>query len=708
LSAIGTTTNATPFIYPGTTLMARDPLLGFMWCMVKSSTADTYTVYRSTDNGANWASYTSVVRTNVVEIGSILPAGGAPPWKLWWVYRTNESSQDRIYFRRFDLVTGTWDAEILVSAVANGGVAGAVYTGMDLRLVITPASGTFAAIAVGTALGGSVGVTLFGVYYYNYYDPANFTVTNTILVGTRQWLPEVGTGRIAPSLDFEHNGDAYSAGTPHLWLAFGRTQLHLVKLAWNGGGWSGPPNTVLVRSGVTAQDSIVGRWDGSRFLTAIPNPTAGATDTVAVYERNRANSATIERVTPVHTTGVVRNCSVSYNAASGDIRVYAVGTSTAVLYYVDFVRATGLWSSWTTVLATAVLGGTGNNYGVRRGSGGNARHDVYTAHSGAPNTLTHTQQSLSYAPFTPTWVSPVNGQPADVGLGLLLDWTFTDPDATDTQKDYAISRQIGAGALAYFRASDSTWQAAEVQNASGTSSRTLAAAWGVHTDAVHTYKAKVWDQANVASAYSDAMAVTPSTPINPTITAPTPAQVITSDQVTITWTVAEQTAWRVELLTNPGAVLTFDTGWAPNQDVPGTPTQLTYTVPTILGDGSGWTLRLTTRNTEGLASTPVTVNFTVDYIAPATPTLVATPQPTLGLIRIVITNPAPGGGQPAIADNDVYRRPTADPAAAIRIATGVANNGTYDDWQAMSGVAYEYQVLANGTNGTSTFGAWTA
>ena len=700
MSAIGTTTNATPFIYPGTTLMARDALLGYLWCMVKSSTADTYSVYRSVDNGVNWALYSSFVRANVVEMGSLLPWGGAPPWKLGLVYRTNESSQDRIYMRRMDLVTGTWDQDILVAAVANGGVAGAVHTGMDMQVVVTPASGTFIAVAVGTALGGSIGVTLYGVYEYNYYDPASVSVTNTILAGTRQWLPEVGSGRVAPSFDL--------GSGQHLWLAFGRTQLHLVKLAWTGGGWSGPPNTVLVRSGVAAQDSTVGRWDGSRWLMAVPNPTAGATDTVAVFERNQANSATIQRVTPVHTTGVVRNCSLSFNATNGDIRVYAVGTSTAVLYYVDFIRATGLWSTWTTVLATAVLGATGNNYGVRRGSSVTARHDVYTAHSGAPNTLTHTQQSLSYAPFTPTWVSPINGQPADVGLGLLLDWTFSDPDPTDSQKDFAISRQIGAGALAYFRASDSTWQVAEVQNASGTSSRTLAAAWGVHTDAVHTYKAKVWDQANVASAYSDAMAVTPSTPVNPTITAPTPAQVITGDQVTITWTVAEQTAWRVELLTNPGAVLTFDTGWAPNSLVPGTPSQLSYTVPTILADNSGWTLRLTTRNTEGLASTPVTVNFTVDYIAPATPTLVATAQPALGVIRIVITNPAPSGGQPAIADNDVYRRRTGDAASAIRIATGVANNGTYDDWQAVAGVAYEYQILANGVNGTSTAGAWTA
>jgi len=714
MPTIATTTNTTPFIYPGTKLMVYDVFgLNDMWCMVKSSTANTYTIYRSTDGGVSWASYTSVVRASIIEIGSILTAGGAPPWFLYWVYRTNESSQDRIYMRRFDLTTGTWESERLVSVVGNGGVAGAVYQGMDIRVVVTPVSGTFVVVAVGSKVGANVGCSLYGVYEYDYYDPNSFQVTQAIIGGTFEWWPEAGSGRVGPSLDLEHPGDGGGgpAGygvSPHLWLTFGSTKLYAVKLAWNGNGWSGPSTPVLIREGITAQDAIVGRWDGERFLMAVPNPTAGATSTVSVFERNRANSATIERTTPVHPTGVVRNCSLSYNPVTGDIRVYAVGTSTTVLYYVDFIRATGLWSSWTTVLATAVLGATGNNWGVRPGIAGDSKYDVYTAHSGAPNTLTHTQQSLSFAPFAPTWVFPVSGQAADVAIGQFLDWVFSDPDPADTQSAYALSRQIGAGALAYWRASDSTWQPAEVQNTSGTTNKILAAGWGVATDAVHTYKVKVWDQANVPSAYSDALALVPSTPVNPTITAPAPAAVITGDHVTITWTVAEQTAWRISLLTNPGAVLTYDTGWAPNNLVPGTPTQLTFTVPYVLANGTGWTLQLTTRNNEGLASATQSVNFTVAYVPPATPTLVATPQPTLGVIRVVITNPAPGGGQPAVTTNDVYRRTVGAPLTALRVGTGVANNGTYDDWQAVAGVAYEYQVLSNGTNGASAFGAWTA
>lgn len=709
MPTISTTTNTTPFIYPGTKLLVYDAALGSLWTMVKSSTANTYSLFRSVDLGLNWSLYSSFVRANVVELGSILAYGGAPPWFMYFTYRTNESSEDRVYMRRLDLTTATWESERLIYGVANGGVAGARFQGMDMRVVVTPASGTFIIVAIGTKTGANVGVGLYGVYEPDYYTPSSYIVTQNVIAGTAEWLPEVGAGRIGPSIDLEHQGDSLNHGTSsNLWVTFGSTKLYLAKLAWGGGGWSSPSTPVLMKEGITAQDTMVGRWDGERFLMCVPNPLAGATSTVLVMERNRANSETIERTSPVHPTGVIRNCSLSYNSVSGDFRVFAVGTSTTVLYYVDFIRATGVWSSWTSVLATAVLGATGNNWGVRAGTAFDTKYDVYTAHSGAPNTLTLTQQSLSYAPFAPTWVAPVSGLAADVALTLFLDWTFSDPDPADTQKDYAISRQIGAGTLAYFRASDQTWQPAEVQNASGTSSRTLAAAWAVHTDAAYTFKVKVWDQSNVASAYSDALVVTPSTPVNPTITSPAAAAVIGGKNVTITWTVSQQTAWRVELLTNPGGVLTSDTGWAPNNLVPGTVGQLTYTVPTVLANGTGWTLRLTTKNDEGLQSASSTVNFTVVYVPPATPTLVATPQPTLGVIRVVITNPTPGGAQPAIATNDVYRRVVGAPLTALRVASGVVNNGTYDDWQAVSGVAYEYEILANGVNGASQFGAWTA
>src|SRR4030095_14622021 len=100
------------------------------------------------------------------------------------------------------------------------------------------------------------------------------------------------------------------------------------------------------------------------------------------------------------------------------------------------------------------------------------------------------------------------------------------------------------------------------------------------------------------------------------------------------------------------------------------------------------TIQLTTANNEGLASTTQTRNFTVAYTPPATPTIVATPMVSAGYIRVSITNPTPGGGQPTVAGNDVWRR-VAGTTAVIRLAANVVNNGTVNDWKSISGVTYE-------------------
>jgi hypothetical protein len=697
VATLATTSNTTPFVNQ-VTLIDRSHLTGRLYAMVKGSTANTYDLYHSTNNGTSWSLLLSTTRANVSEIGSIFIID--PRFdQMAWVYRTNESSEDRIYYRAIiDLSSPTWSTELLVTSAANGGAAGAVYTGMDIKVFVIPGWQIYAVIAVGAVVGSGQGVSLFSL---SGIRMDGMIVNPNLLAGTHEWRV-TGSGRSTPSMEIEHGGDGKTASsnTPHIWVTFGRSFLGLVKLAWNGSGWVGPTSHITIRSDLGADDALTGRYDGSRFLMAIPNPSS--TSTVVVHERNKANTSTTVRTTPTHTTGVVKNCTVGYNAVSGDIRVYAVGTSTTVLYYCDYIRATGSWSSWATVLATAVLGADGNNYAVRRGSYGNARHDVITCHTGS--STIHTSQALTYTPYAPTWNTTgqayINGGAADVAATLPLAWIFSDPDASDTQGWYAVSRQIGVAALAYWRASDSTWQAGEVQNASSTTGITLPTAWGLNADANHTYKVKTWDASGLASAYSTALVLVPSAVVNPAITAPTAAQVLTTGSVTVTWTAAQQTAYRVTLQTNPGGITQYDSGWI-------TDTALTHTPPLALADGSGWTATVQTKNTEGLASVIQTRNFTVDYVDPAIPTLVCTAVPANGWIAVVITNPTPTGGQPAVASQDLYRRIGTDDTTSVRIATGLASGATHNDWRAASVTAYQYRSVVFGANGTYTVSAWT-
>ena len=699
MATITTTTNATPLVWPSTSLIERHPKTGHLYAMVKASVANTFELWRSTNNGGTWSLLMSQVRANVQEISSLLiPTDGL----VYWAFRTHESGQDRVYTQRMAVGnTLQWGTQVLIAS-ATAASAGAVYQGLDIASA-TKSSGSIrmVAVAVGTTIGAQHGVTMVGETIDSNSNP---TATNSIFGGTRQWLI-TGSGRITPSLEIEHTGDHHSGSPAHLWVTWGRSDFFVAKMAWNGSQWVGPTTPVKLTPAplAVAQDYTAGRWDGQRFLVVAPDPTT--TDVVRVYERNRANTATTSRLTPAHPAGVIRTCSLGYNSVNGDFRVYAVGTANPDLYFVDFIRATGAWTSWATVSTSDVLGTPPNNYSIRRATFGNAKYDVLYAFGPSPNTITHLAQPLTYAPNPPSWDTTTigynNGAAADVNAALNLAWLFSDPDTNDTQSAWALSRQIGAGTVQYLRASDSTWQATEQKNVGATTSRTLAAGWGLDADAPHSYAVKVWDSADLASQYSQAFVVVPSVKVNPTITAPTAGGVISTDQVTATWTVAQQTAYRVTLAMNPGGFVVHDSGWR-------TSTDTSYTVPTRLGDGSGWTLTVQTRNSEGLASNVVTVTFTVDYLEPPAPTLVATPQPANGVISVAITNPAPSGGQPAVVDQDLWRRPVGDTSEGVRVGEGLLGGVTYGDWRAVSGVNYEYRVLARGLNGTSIFGPWTA
>jgi hypothetical protein len=626
--------------------MSTGATAGYLYVLVHTATNDL-SIYRSVDLGANWTLFSSFTHTGLQEWSSLVVDKNG---YAHIAYRINASSLDTIYYRRCSLTSGSWSSAQETSVSTNGGVAGAGMQGMDLAVVRNSSGAYYIAVCIAQTLGThGYGLEVCGI---TISTGGSIDLNNGIISNNREWhLHGTAPGRSGVSCEIEHNGDGFTSSTPHLWVSYGRTALNMVKLSWQGSGWSGPSSYQVIRTTVPTQEYAGGRWDGSQWLMPVINPDD--ITMVRVYQRNQANTLTSLFDTPTHTTGNIRQFSVGYDNVTKDIRVYAVGTSTAVLYFVDYDRSAATWGSWATVSATAVLT-SGAEWGVRRGgNAGNSRLDVITCHSGSPNTVVHTAQTIVTAPAIPTWdtsaVPYVNGGAADVSVTLLLDWTFDDPG--DTQGSYAVSRQIGAGSLTYWRASDSTWQASEVQNSSATSSLTLPTSWAAGTDAIHTFKAKVWDAGGLPSgAYSDGLLLVPSTKVNPTVTAPTAAQVIGVDQITVTWTVSEQTQRRIRLLTNPGAAQVYDSGFEVT-------TALTLTVPTKLNNGTGWTVELTTKNNEGLDSTTQSVNFTVAYAAPPAPISVLTPLPLSGYMLVTPSVLAPVGAQPAIASMSLYRRP---------------------------------------------------
>src|SRR6476620_6611902 len=114
MTTIASSTQTPMFQYPNNCYLDR-PRGGFgylpsnhqeLYALIKTA-ANDFTPYRTQDNGATWVAKTAVTRASIQEWSSI----NADIYGFFWAYRTNESSQDRIYFRYYDYATQTWTAE---------------------------------------------------------------------------------------------------------------------------------------------------------------------------------------------------------------------------------------------------------------------------------------------------------------------------------------------------------------------------------------------------------------------------------------------------------------------------------------------------------------------------------------------------------------------------------------------------------------------
>lgn len=682
MATVGTSTVADCLAPPGVPAMTRryiNSTTDHYYLLVRTAT-NTLSVFRSTDKGASWAAWTSFTHTGLQEWSSpIYESAGY----LHLAYRVSAGNTDTIWYRRLNLSNVTWSAGLQCSgSPANGGVAGSRFQGVDLAVVRNP--DTSYAIIVGAAYQDAAGTgAQHGVYLHGVSIEKNagkIYLNNGIITGTRAWFSAGTPGRSGISVEVEHNGDGQTSSVPNVWVCWGRAELRMVKVGWVNSkvGWQGPASPVVMRSTLpSSQDYTAGRWDGTQWLMAVPSPDD--ITMVRVYQRNKANTTSATFTSPAHPAGVVRNVALTYDNTTKNFRLFAVGTSSALLYYIDYTRATATWGAWATVSATAVTGAT--EWSVRRGgNSGNARFDVVTtAGTVTPWTVSHTAMTNPTPPSVATWDttgSPyVNGGPADVGSNLALAWTFTDTDPGQTQGSYALSRQIGAGTLQYWNATSSTWGASEVQNTSSTPAVTLPAGWGADADAAHAYRVKVWDSANTpAAGYSTALLLTPSVLVNPAVTAPTAAQVLGIDTVTVQWTVAEQSGARIRL-TNAGGEVVYDSG--PMMGY----TDTEFTVPLRLPNASAWSVTLNTYNNERLQSTGQTRAFTVNF-SPA-PAVVSTllPVTAAGVIRVTPSVLAPVGVQPAIVTQDLYRRRR----TALNLLTNSSFAGSVNGWFGQNG-----------------------
>jgi hypothetical protein len=571
-----TATNAisNAFGFPVTSQMDYNIITGELWIVFQDIT-NRGAIWKSSNSGTSWTfqgNFTVSGRTiEDIQEMRIDSAGDSMHMTLL----VNNGTSEEMHYKRITIASGAPD---VTGSVKFSGPAGSsqslIYS--SACVPVYNADGSIHIFLACAQRGTTSGVRVYAVTVRN--DDARTTFVNDAIIGpTREWR-QSGDDQLTVSLDVEHNGNGITASNPHVWVTWLKdTTIYCVRCTWKGykSGWSTPSKAATVATGRSAERDVTGRWDGRRFVIMSPNPSAN--QQMQLFERNSTNSAnTATRTSPSNGFGslISPGKALSYNHVTQDARVFAAINSS--VYWIDYIRATNSWGSWTSTAWGDPIGGSKSEFGLRRGTYGTAQYDAYIETGGSsPWTVASQSLAVNFAPTAPTWVTggagsvDTNGGAFDVSSSLVLDWDFHDPNAADTQQSFALQRQIGAGTIQWWRTSDSTWQLAETFNTSSSTGITLAAAnWvgaGGASDSAHIYKVSVKDSGgSIQSPYSIGLSVVPSTRVDPAVTSPTDNQILNSGVVPVTWTVAEQSAYRVKILPAIGQdffTRTTSNGW---------------------------------------------------------------------------------------------------------------------------------------------------
>ena len=660
---------------------------GRLWQVLVNGT--TLQMWYSDDSGATWSENTSARITGV-------DASGTP-----CLFIDQDGHAHVIY-------SDTSGAEVYYARMGSVGVSSAWAT----PRVIDNASGLYAPLSMivhreGTgwyvhALDMNTSGSTLGILHRQIPVLADGTYAGTIPTADTV-ASATSADLVCLGIDFHHTAADVTAtadSAPHLYVAWIHgADLKFVKATYSAGTWSWGTTRTLDSSlpGSYGRGSMI--FDGERVLAVAR--IADSSPACKLWERDAADTTTTARAI----ASVTIECPAVTYDGNGDVWIIGDddrGSGGNILYKV-YDRSAGTWGTETTLEAETP---TDSLVAVRRGGG----YDV-DASWGISGSVRFERTGAPHPPTAATWVTPVDFAGADVGASLVLDWAFNDPYPSDTQGKYAVRRQIGAGTLYYWRASDSTWQTSETANVSATTSLTLSSGWGSDGDDNHKFAVKTWDSVDAVGVYSAELTVVPSAPDNPTITTPTDSSTHVTSSLTAVWTVTSQTTYLVELLNAAGTSVLWSSGTQTSTSV------RSQVIAYTLATATSYKARVTTAQLEGLVGTADTNSFSVAYTAPATPTLTVTANTPTGAITVAHANPTPTGSQPTVTSCDVFVRCTAGnypdgdrPVGGngIRIKASLTPGVDWIDYAPASGRAYEYMVRAYGDNGTTTDSAWTS
>lgn len=347
-------------------------------------------------------------------------------------------------------------------------------------------------------------------------------------------------------------------------------------------------------------------------------------------------------------------------------------------------------SNWTNITKTDIQPGTQNvsgNTGMSvcwRNYNLNTNNKIYVASDDGSNGVYSQVFVLNNPPNAPTLTAHAN---FDATVAQTLAWTFSDPDTGNTQSSYQ---------LQIVDTSNSSVVIDTGKVASTTNSYSLAAN-ALSNAKNYQWRVQTWDNSGAQGPYSAYSTFSTAAAPTVTLTTPTSGATVSISSLTAQFSYSDpasnaQQSYQVQLLDSADGTVLSDSG-----TINGTNNQ--YTIQYALANSTTYHVKARATNSQGITSAWADNSFSTSFTTPATPTIAVTPSNANANIQIAITNPAPIGSQPAVSYNDVYRRNTGT-TTWTRIATNVANNGTYTDYATASGQGYDYKATSYGNNGT--------
>lgn len=642
---------------------------GVLWAIFQKTIDQIHAEY-STDSGATWTSV-GLIAVNSIMSSMFIDIDD----NIHLVYQETQGNIPK--YNRGTPNAGrtawTWGTAIAVSNASGPGyypdvIAHREGTGWKAHVVW--------GVINGRVIHRVVDITSGGVFT----NGTLTTISGTNSTSTHQF----------PSIDFNHTGDGKSiaGATPHLYLGWSQIDsskaLKFKKATYSGGTWTWGTERSIVADRVvdeTSNDTWLNTiFDGTRVLFV--GRLGVVTKFFSIFERDAADTAT---TTHIDTSAGIQpySGSASYDSA-GNLYIFGYNTSNQFMTRWKWTRATNTVETGVTVDATTST----QHAQARRGYAG-GRIDVIWTWITTSHEVRYAGLTLNEAPLAPVVVAPTDGATLDRNVGQRFDWDFSDPDAGDTQSKFDLDyRLVGAGA----------WTTVT------TVTPNTYHDFGVNFFAAGDYEWRVrtYDALGVVGPYSATRLFTAAiTPDAPTITAPTNGGTIATESFDVQWSTPDQTDYQIRRVADLAGAPDTGTVYSDTGAIASTSDRSRSVAFPVNNRWEHVQVRI---KYGGLWSPWASVRVNVSYTVPPIPTLVITPQPESGRMEVVITNPAPGGGEPAFLSNDLER--SADGGGTWeRIATNLLEDATYLDYTASAGVVYKYRARVYGDNGTSVYSA---